>query len=301
MATTVPKLEKTGGEGLRIRKYDYVTRGMMAEGEGTGGIHPYHEMLYIASGEVMLKWLGTTYRVSGPALFLLTPNTPHDLIVTSEESSFGFLELELGASDYFPPFEEIQIWNEMQGYGDGDFGALRHIFSCVEQMWDMLRTKRHSRQARMEAAMLDSRKIFLFIHDFLEHEIAEEGGRKTASEEAVHYLMRFMETDYRDNITLNTLSQLVHLNTSYLIRLFHRVTGMSPLGYLQELRMSAAKSLLLMTTMSIQEVADAVGYQSIHYFSRLFKQKYGQSPTQWRKSERGKSSPQNDIRRIGID
>jgi len=66
---------------------------------------------------------------------------------------------------------------------------------------------------------------------------------------------------------------------------------MSPLGYLQELRMSAAKSLLLMTTMSIQEVTDAVGYQSIHYFSRLFKKKYGKSPTQWRKSERGKSRP----------
>jgi len=263
----------------------------MAEGEAIGGIHPYHEMLYIASGEVILKWLGAVYRASGPALFLLTPNTPHDLIIISEESSFGFLELELGTSDYFPPFEDIQIWNEMQGYGDGDTEALRHIFNCVEQMWNMLRTKRHSLHARMEAAMLDSRKIFLFIHDLLEHEIAEERGRKIASEEAVHYLMRFMETDYRDNITLNTLTHLVHLNTSYLIRLFHRVTGMSPLGYLQELRMSAAKSLLLMTTMSIQEVADAVGYQSIHYFSRLFKKKYGKSPTQWRKSERGKSRP----------
>ncbi|MFD0715412.1 helix-turn-helix transcriptional regulator [Paenibacillus sp. GCM10027626] len=273
---------------MRIRKYDYVTREAMAEEEGTGGIHPYHEMLYIASGEVMLKWMGTVYRAVGPALFLLTPNTPHQLIVTSPQSSYGFLELELDPADYFPSFEEIQIWNEMQGYEDWGTQAHGHIFSCVEQMWDMLRMPKYSRQLRIEVALLDSRKIFLFIHDFLENDTAEQDERKIASEEAVHFLMRFMETDYRENITLNTLTQYVHLNTSYLIRLFHRVTGMSPLGYLQELRMSAAKSFLSMTTMSVQEVAEAVGYQSIHYFSRLFKQKYGQSPTQWRNGERGK-------------
>jgi AraC-like DNA-binding protein len=57
---------------------------------------------------------------------------------------------------------------------------------------------------------------------------------------------------------------------------------MTPFQYLNNIRMNAAEKFLQNSDMSIQEIAIITGYQSIHYFSRSFKQKYGVSPIQWR-------------------
>ncbi|MFC3770127.1 helix-turn-helix domain-containing protein [Paenibacillus sp. GCM10012303] len=51
---------------------------------------------------------------------------------------------------------------------------------------------------------------------------------------------------------------------------------------LSRLRLSAATSYLIHTGMSIQQISEETGFNSIHYFSRLFKQTYGVSPQQWR-------------------
>lgn len=57
---------------------------------------------------------------------------------------------------------------------------------------------------------------------------------------------------------------------------------MTPMQYLHQLRMNAARSYLRKTELSIQEIAGASGYPSIHYFSRMFKQTFGISPSEWR-------------------
>ena len=56
--------------------------------------------------------------------------------------------------------------------------------------------------------------------------------------------------------------------------------------YLNKLRLSAAISYLVNTEMGVQQIAEATGFNSIHYFSRLFKRKYGSSPQQWRLANR---------------
>jgi transcriptional regulator GlxA family with amidase domain len=56
--------------------------------------------------------------------------------------------------------------------------------------------------------------------------------------------------------------------------------------YLSNLRLSAATSFLIHTEMGIQQIAEETGFNSIHYFSRLFKRTYGVSPQQWRAKRR---------------
>jgi len=276
---------------MRIRKYDYLTKIATTEQEVTGGIHPYHEILFITSGEMMLEWMGNIYNVRAPALFLITPNTPHKLSFTSLRSSFGFLELDLQPTDFFPALDKVMVWNELQCGAKRDAQSFMLIYHHAQQLWDTLSSSKHSKWIRTEIAVLDTKKIFLLIYGFLENE-ASGDEVKPSSEDMVHFLMRFMESVYYENITMSTLTAYVHLNRSYLIRLFRRVTGMSPLGYLQELRMKAATSYLSTTTMTVQQIGEAVGYQSIHYFSRLFKQKYGKSPTQWRSEQRNETYTQ---------
>ncbi|WP_397386579.1 helix-turn-helix domain-containing protein [Paenibacillus roseipurpureus] len=66
--------------------------------------------------------------------------------------------------------------------------------------------------------------------------------------------------------------------------MFKEMSGKTPFQYLNELRMNAAVSYLHESDLSIEHIAMASGFSSIHYFSRLFKQKFGVSPTGWRKN-----------------
>lgn len=86
------------------------------------------------------------------------------------------------------------------------------------------------------------------------------------------------------DISLDTVSAILNLNASYFSSLFKRTFQVNFLDYLTELRMGAAKELLLDPLRSTAEVANMVGYESANYFTRAFKKKVGMTPTDYRRS-----------------
>lgn len=83
-------------------------------------------------------------------------------------------------------------------------------------------------------------------------------------------------------ITLDQLSGLFRISKYYLNRLFSGAFGLGPIQYHQLMRIQKAKQLLQYTNLSIQEIADKLGYQNIHSFSRAFKKKEGVPPSRFR-------------------
>ncbi|WP_170311608.1 helix-turn-helix transcriptional regulator [Vallitalea okinawensis] len=86
-----------------------------------------------------------------------------------------------------------------------------------------------------------------------------------------------------DNITLDQLAQTVGLSPYYLIRLFKKAYGLSPLQYHQQERIRRAKEMLLYSNHNVSEVAEILGYSSLHSFSRAFKKVEGISPSMYAK------------------
>ena len=70
---------------------------------------------------------------------------------------------------------------------------------------------------------------------------------------------------------------------------FKQHSGLSPKAYLIELRIERARSLLTGTSLSVKEVADQLSFETPYYFMRLFKNKTGMTPTQWRAYSRGQT------------
>ena len=73
-----------------------------------------------------------------------------------------------------------------------------------------------------------------------------------------------------------------NIGYSYFRKMFKSYTGVSPHKYHLELKIIRAKELLLASNKSVKEISYDLGFQSIHYFSRLFKNKVGKSPTEFR-------------------
>ncbi|MBQ2719804.1 MAG: helix-turn-helix transcriptional regulator [Clostridia bacterium] len=92
----------------------------------------------------------------------------------------------------------------------------------------------------------------------------------------------YVERHLHEEITLERLADTVHFSTSYLSAKFKEKWGVPLMKYVNLLRIEKAKELLITTEEPISEIALSVGFQSLHYFSRFFKQKNGMSPNAYR-------------------
>lgn len=86
-------------------------------------------------------------------------------------------------------------------------------------------------------------------------------------------------------ITLDELSALANLSKYYLCRLFKNAFGMTPIQYHVAVRLEKAKQMIQFTNLPLSDIADQLGFQSIHAFSRTFRKNEGISPSFYRKKK----------------
>jgi AraC-like DNA-binding protein len=91
------------------------------------------------------------------------------------------------------------------------------------------------------------------------------------------------------NSTVSPEELAAALNMSYtwFRRMFRQYTGLAPAQYITQLKIQKARELLSVTSMPIKEIALELGYESIDYFSTLFKKQTGTTPGQFRNMGRG--------------
>lgn len=103
----------------------------------------------------------------------------------------------------------------------------------------------------------------------------------------VQQVARFIEKTYYNPISINSLANNFHISRNYLYTLFKQEYGVSPQEYLIAFRIEKAKKLLKSgrSNLSIKEVSTAVGFDNPLYFSRLFHNRTGFSPSEFKKQK----------------
>ena len=97
------------------------------------------------------------------------------------------------------------------------------------------------------------------------------------------HVRKYMEDNYMADLSLDSVSEILHISPAYLSAQFKKYQKMNFLDCLTELRINAAKELLADPFRSAAEVASMVGYEDASYFARAFKKRTGMTPTQYRK------------------
>ncbi|MFD0717632.1 helix-turn-helix domain-containing protein [Paenibacillus sp. GCM10027626] len=247
----------------------------------TGGIHHASELLYLASGNYRMRWLGEDYQIERSALFLISPNTPHDLTIQSKQAAFWYMELEQ-CGDSFPQLQDILLWNNIQCNSGSQplSSAMQH---CISGIPPLLQADFLAQPYSEAILMQDVLKLLLFIAQELAVYRKETlPSRYDVNKDIIKTLTLYMETNYKQPISLQTLTAIANYQSTYLIKHFKKETGLTPIQYLLQLRMNAAKNYLDTSDMPIKEVAAECGFGSIHHFSGEFKRKFGLYPSEWR-------------------
>lgn len=117
---------------------------------------------------------------------------------------------------------------------------------------------------------------------------AMEKSLSNHAREAVEQAVAFLESNYREDVSLSRIATHFHICPSYLSRVFSCRMGMSLVQYLHHVRVEEACRRLRSSHTAISEIATDVGYNEIAYFSRRFRKETGISAMEYRKKYRGR-------------
>lgn len=107
---------------------------------------------------------------------------------------------------------------------------------------------------------------------------------KLKTKHSIQKAINYIREHCQEEISLTSVADYVRLNPNYFSRFFKEETGCSFVDYLKKLRIEKAKELLRTSNLKIYEICEALGYQSVQYFSTLFKNMVGVTPQEYREN-----------------
>lgn len=115
-----------------------------------------------------------------------------------------------------------------------------------------------------------------------------EKERSHHPDEEITQIQIWLQDNYHREIIMSQVAQRFSMSTRTLNRRFKLALGISPLDFLQEVRINIAKDLLKTSNLSINAIADKVGYQDASFFTTLFKKHLAATPISYRTTVRAK-------------
>lgn len=246
--------------------------------------HDYPEMAYILSGSGGYRIDDKIYDVSEGDMIILNPGNRHQALVTDEET---------GTTEFFVGLSDIQFQglppNVIPLPGESPIlhttGELRQkLFRICASMEAENTVYRQGRYFMMKAYLMQM--LLLIVREQTEPVEVTTGysfesiNKKYVVEKMVNYF----EDHYNEKISLDQIAENMYLSPFYISKIFKSETGEAPIRHLINIRLEKAKELLEHGWVgSIQEVAAKVGYDDAYHFSKLFKKRYGVSPSQVKK------------------
>ncbi len=228
-------------------------------------------VLLSLAGEGELSYQGGVYRMKKGSCALIDTRIEHEYYPLGDGWSFKFLHFWGGMSR--------ELLTDMEARGpvrdlDGD------ELVRAEALLDSI-------LAETEAESIGdyphlSGEIYSLLMLFLSHD-EKKADRASAGIRAIPEIIAFIRNNYHRRITTEEIADSVGLSRSYLSELFQKMIGMPPHEYVTEYRLSAAKTLLTGTALTVTEIAERTGFRDIFAFSRRFKKKNGISPQEYRR------------------
>ena len=158
------------------------------------------------------------------------------------------------------------------------------IISEINQMYELLQVYRFGYNYTLNS-------IFQKIIGIISSEIIKVRSRtkfnfediKWLSDRRMEKFANYIYDNVSNKITLKDLSEKFNYTQQYIISLFKEHFNMTPIKYINMIKILYAKEMIRKKQYSIKEIAEMTGYENTHYFSKVFKTVSGCSPTEYKR------------------
>ncbi|MFF2885519.1 helix-turn-helix domain-containing protein [Paenibacillus sp. NPDC057967] len=226
-----------------------------------------HGFLFIIRGEARIDVNGTVYELYPGAVFHAAPGMQlGSQVIGQAELEYYSLFYRLYKAD------DVNCTHECDSHFKLEPGANPRVIELLTMLHQNAYTSEGIGKLRVK-------ELFLSImHQVLIGCSHRESGR-SPSERVIEEAIAYIHGHYMNPLTLDELAGLHAMSAKRFSYLFHKHTGFRPIDYVIHYRMERAIDLLKAGNFPIRDIAVSVGYANPLYFSRLFKRKFGVSPS----------------------
>ena len=243
--------------------------------------HDAMEILFCLNGEVRIHAEHDTLTLSHNQLIVFDSKEVHS--IHSDSKLYMFLCIHVDKkllSVYCPNLELYHI--KCRPVPLDDPKAIKYFHLC--QLAHKL-TRTNIKNASTRAMRSDGTAL-LMLADLIQY-FSEYAPPETASghgNRTIRELISYVNEHYTEKLSLEDAADYVGFSREYFCRFFKQHMGLTFLRYLNEVRISHAGRLLSSTDLSISEIMNTCGFTNQTIFNRLFKEIYGMTPRQARKT-----------------
>ena len=237
--------------------------------------HYYAEVFYIMEGKGFFRVDSRQFPIHPGDLVVINPYTPHTEL-SFAENPLAYIVLGIDGVQFRTSDGQEQPCFFLTGEQ-----------TCSDYrfyMESILRECEERQECYQEVCSGLTQTLLALLRRHLSRRSLSLGRAKVTSECA--RIQQYMDDHFAENITLDTLAALTHMNKHYLVHAFNKEIGCSPISYLLARRITESKRLLETSDYPVSEVGLVMGFSSASYFSQRFKKAVGVTPQEYRRAIR---------------
>ncbi len=236
--------------------------------------HERMELLLVVSGEMTVKLGQNEVTASSGNLVIVPPFKSHSGVTGNSGVNYYVLMFDLSAFNS-PLNINRHFFNPLINQ-TADFIPLtdnNEIVSLANMILEEHKTNDYS------SSIIVMGKIYEFLGLLYRHCLIEE--QNIIEDNRLKNVLEYIDKNFSENISSYSLSHLFGYDESYFCRRFKTVTGLTPMNYIQILRLEAARRKIKSGEYKIAEIALSCGFSDSNYFTRCFKKHYGITPLKY--------------------
>ncbi len=255
-----------------------------ASAYGTKGeSHDFPEFQYVKQGRRELTLDGVPCSLKEGQLVIIAPNCFH-YGPTVYDASLGIGSFEIRADHIDALYNRVMTLNAGQRrlitevIEDGNA-----IFRNVQRNGGFVGKSPDRAAADYELQVIKNKLELLLIELYQTYVASPQQGnnRENYHVRQFQQLTGYLEDHIQETLSLDQFSADVGMSVSKIKRLFQENCQLAPMAYFNSLKIEEAKRLIRVTTLNFSQIAGNLGFDSVHYFSRVFKRYTALTPSEY--------------------
>jgi len=249
---------------------------------GRTALHEAIELKCFYEGTATLLIESQTISVKAGDVVVINPYEFHATVETGADT--GKYHLFMLPLDYFAGIPELDLQELFLTQGK----VFQTLFAADEELYSLLMQAAHEAQQNTPMAAVVIKGLLIQFFALLLRRGIDQGGRPAPGKSllrrysVIDPALRRIKSAYAEPLSVEELAGLCGVSKHYFCRIFKAVTGKSAMEYLRDFRLRVGNALLTGTDRSIAELSACCGFENQNYFSRCYKQYYGETPSQSR-------------------
>lgn len=240
--------------------------------------HDCHQILFIKNGLVEFEIDNETYLGRSGDIIIFSRYGNHSVKIISD--IYERYIVRINPSSINTENKEYSVFLNRSTKSKNIFSIVDDTTEYVKLFDDIVAEKKRGDNfsEKMQQMLINQLLIMIYRNNPKLFEAFED-----EKFDMVFELQKRLESNCRDQYTLENLAKECHTSVSTLSHQFKKITGFSVFEYLFSCRIATAKNLLTKTELSIGEIVEQSGFSDSSNFSRSFKNSIGLTPSQFRK------------------